>query len=399
MTVETKIADFLPSNSGDLPTVQLDKAHSPSKALYHRDLIEKFVSGEEFNPIHLRIGITGRCNMRCSFCNFHSGNEEQFYDRFSFKDEMTTEQVKALLQSFSDSGGRAVTFCGSGESTIHSGYIEIAEFCAELGLEIGLITNGARLEKADVFDVIARTHKWVRIGLNSGTPEVFQTVTKLPARYFNEVIRHAGKLKKMAVDPEFVCGYNYVITLENYMDLTRAAQLAAMHGGDYIRFEPEFYSALGHETIHDRLDEIVVMLEEARQYARPDFEVSIPKLDRGPMDQTEEVEGSFDRCHYSRFVTAVGADGELYPCPQVHLNSRYRIGNVVEGSYESVLHEGPRQEWEASNPLRTDLCKSCFYRPQNELLQGLLDKQLDPQAALHEAETNPDLAPLHRNFV
>ncbi len=394
-----KVDHFLPSNSGDLPTVQLDRAHSPSKALFHPDLVEKFVSGEEFNPIHLRIGITGRCNMRCTFCNFHSGNEVQFYDRFSFKDEMSTEQVKSLLQSFHETGGRAVTFCGSGESTIHSGYLEIADFAFAMGLELGLITNGARMENDEIFASIARTHKWVRIGLNSGTPEVFKIVTKLPARYFDEVVRHAGKLKQAAVDAEFICGYNFVITLENYQDIVAATRLAAEHGSDYIRFEPEFYSALGHDTIADRMAEICAMLEEAGEYARPDFEVSIPKLDRGPMDQTQAVEGSFDKCHYSRFVTAVGADGELYPCPQVHLNSRYRIGNVVEGGYDKVLHEGPRQEWEASNPMRTDLCKSCFYRPQNELLQSLLDGKIDVSEALDEAAHNPDIAPLHRNFV
>jgi radical SAM protein with 4Fe4S-binding SPASM domain len=399
MNMEVKIKEFLPNNSGDLPTVQLDKAHSPSKALYHQELIDKFVSGEEFNPIHLRIGITGRCNMRCTFCNFHSGNEVQFYDRFSFKDEMTTEQVKTLLKSFYETGGTAVTFCGSGESTIHSGYIEICNFAHDLGLEIGLITNGARMDKPAIFDVVARTHKWVRVGLNSGTPEVFETVTKLPARTFDHVVRVAGKLKAAAVDPEFVCGYNYVITLENYMDILTAAQLTSRYGADYLRYEPEFYSALGHETIADKMDEIVDLLEQARPYARDDFEISIPKLDRGPMDQTDEIEGAFDKCHYSRFVTAVGADGELYPCPQVHLNSRYRIGNVTEGSYAEVLHEGPRQEWEASNPLRTDLCKTCFYRPQNELLQALLDRKVDPVAAVQTALSDPDLAPVHRNFV
>ncbi|SBW23479.1 hypothetical protein FDG2_3795 [Candidatus Protofrankia californiensis] len=41
----------------------------------------------------MRIGIMGACNMRCNFCNFHSPNEENFYDLFSFKDSIKTDFV------------------------------------------------------------------------------------------------------------------------------------------------------------------------------------------------------------------------------------------------------------------------------------------------------------------
>lgn len=144
--------------------------------------------------------------------------------------------------------------------------------------------------------------------------------------------------------------------------------------------------------------EVSAALVEVAALATEDFEVSIPKLDRGPMDRVEEVEGDFEQCHYSRFVTAVGADGNLYPCPQVHLNSRYLIGNVLQDGYLEVLEGGKRAAWEASNPSRTDLCKSCFYRPQNELLEWLkrgnvqLDQALD--AYLTEVPRT-----LHADFV
>jgi radical SAM protein with 4Fe4S-binding SPASM domain len=116
------------------------------------------------------------------------------------------------------------------------------------------------------------------------------------------------------------------------------------------------------------------------------------------MDRVEEVEGDFEHCHYSRFVTAVGADGNLYPCPQVHLNSRYKIGNVLEDGYLNVLEGGPRAEWEQSNPRRTDLCKSCFYRPQNELLEFLRrgDIHLDDALSAYATEIPRTL---HGDFV
>ncbi|MGI5272532.1 radical SAM protein [Nonomuraea sp. CA-218870] len=360
-----------PHNRDDLVEVSLDQAHAPDKVLAHEDLVRKFVNGETFRPIHMRIGIMGACNMRCNFCNFHSPNEENFYDLFSFKDAIPTDKSVKLMREFAESGGRAVTFCGSGECTIHRGYPEICAAGHEAGLRIGLITNGSRLHRREIADCVINTHTWVRVGLNAGTEATFNEITHDKERTFRTFLTAVGHLREKAVDPEFRIGFNFVITQQNYREIVQAARAVADSGAHYVRFEPEFYSALGHETIDEVMAEVSASLAEAAALSSEEFEVSVPKLDRGPMDQVDDVEGDFEHCHYSRFVTAVGADGHLYPCPQVHLNSRYRIGNVLEDGYLPVLEGGPRAEWESSNPRRTDLCKSCFYRPQNELLEWL----------------------------
>ncbi|WP_327104855.1 radical SAM protein [Nonomuraea glycinis] len=387
-----------PQNSDGLPEVTLDQAHAPDKVLAHEDLLRKFVNGETFRPIHMRIGIMGACNMRCNFCNFHSPNEENFYDLFSFKDAIPTDKSVKLMREFAESGGRAVTFCGSGECTIHRGYTEICAAGHEAGLRIGLITNGSRLHKQQISDCVINTHTWVRIGLNAGTEATFNEITRDKERTFTTFFKAVSRLREQAVDPEFRIGFNFVITRQNYKEIVQAAQAVRDSGAHYVRFEPEFYSSMGHETIEEVITEVSASLTEVAALSSEEFEISVPKLDRGPMDQVEEVEGDFEHCHYSRFVTAVGADGNLYPCPQVHLNSRYLIGNVLEEGYLPVLEGGPRAEWEASNPRRTDLCKSCFYRPQNELLEWLRRGQIKIDDALNNYRIEVPHA-LHTDFV
>lgn len=387
-----------PANREGLPLVSLDEAHAPNKVLAHPELMRKFVEGTEFRPIHMRIGIMGACNMRCHFCNFHSPNEENFYDLFSFKDSIPTAKAISLMQEFAATGGRAVTFCGSGECTIHPGYVSICEAAHEAGLRIGLITNGSRLSDPAVARCIAATHTWVRIGLNAGTEANFTRITRDRDGTFATFEQTPRALRDAAKDPDFRVGFNFVITAENYAEIRLAAALAARSGAHYVRFEPEFYSALGHETVQDVMAEVTGALTEVAALATADFEVSVPKLDRGPMDQVEAVEGDFEQCHYSRFVTAVGADGNLYPCPQVHLNSRYLIGNVLADGYQQVLEGGQRAAWEASNPRRTDLCKSCFYRPQNELLEWLKRGNVQLDQALDAYQTEVPRT-LHADFV
>jgi radical SAM protein with 4Fe4S-binding SPASM domain len=364
----------------------------------HGELLRKFVADQDFKPIHMRIGIMGACNQRCHFCNFHSPNEEQFYDLFSFKDALPTAKAVTLLREFAANDGRAVTFCGSGECTIHPGYAEITRAGHDAGLRIGLITNGSRLGRPAVADTVTATHTWVRIGLNAGTEATYNAITRDRERTFTSFVQTVGRLREAAVAPDFRIGFNFVITEQNHREILQAARIGREAGAHYVRFEPEFYSALGHETIDAVLPEIAEALNEAKALSSDDFEVSIPKLDRGPMDRVESVEGDFERCHYSRFVTAVGADGNLYPCPQVHLNSRYLIGNVLEQGYLDVLEGGPRAEWEAANPRRTDLCKSCFYRPQNELLEQLHRGRIDLDQAL-DAYAVEVPSTLHEDFV
>ncbi|WP_436757654.1 radical SAM protein [Streptosporangium sp. V21-05] len=387
-----------PTNGNGLAEVALDQAHAPDKVLAHEDLLRKFVNGETFRPVHMRIGIMGACNMRCNFCNFHSPNEENFYDLFSFKDAIPTDKSVKLMREFAESGGRAVTFCGSGECTIHRGYAEICNSGHAAGLRIGLITNGSRLHRDDIADCVVNTHTWVRIGLNAGTEATFNEITRDREQTFKSFLGSVRRLRENAVDPDFRIGFNFVITMQNYREISEAARIARDSGAHYVRFEPEFYSGMGHETIEEVMAEVSASLADVSSLSSEEFEVSVPKLDRGPMDQVESVEGDFDHCHYSRFVTAVGADGHLYPCPQVHLNSRYRIGNVLQDGYLNVLEGGPRAEWESSNPLRTDLCKSCFYRPQNELLEWLRKGRIKLDDALNTYRVEVPHA-LHADFV
>lgn len=387
-----------PANHEGLPVVSLDQAHSPFKVLAHPELIRRFVAGDPIRPIHMRIGIMGACNMRCNFCNFHSPNEDKFYDLFSFKDSIPTQKCMRLLAEFAANDGRAVTFCGSGECTIHPGYVDICRAAHRSGLRIGLITNGSRLRREALASCVAETHTWVRIGLNAGTEATFNRITHDKEATFDSFLSAVRRLRETAVDPDFRIGFNFVVTEENHREIRPAAEIAQASGAHYVRFEPEFYSALGHETIGTVLDDVARDLAVVAELSDEDFEVSVPKLDRGPMDRVNAVEGDFERCHYSHFVTAVGADGHLYPCPQVHLNSRYRIGNVLEDGYEGVLHGGPRAQWEDANPRRTDLCKSCFYRPQNELLEWLKRGQVQLDDALSSYRVEVP-ATLHADFV
>lgn len=395
---EKKYYEVYPQNDGKFVKVNLDKEHMPFKLLAHPDKLKKYIGGEEINPIHVRVGLTNSCNLKCNFCNFHSTNEETFYDEFTYKDTIDTSKMKKYIKDFKDSGGMAITFCGSGECTIHKEYIEICQYANKTGVQIGLITNGSMLANHELLECIKNTHTWVRIGLNAGSPETYQLITSSNSSNFNNILKAIRYLHENALCDEFRIGVNFVITLQNYKEIYMAGITAKSAGANYIRFEPEFYSALAHKTIYKKIIEINELLELTSKLREKDFEVSIPKLDRGAMTETDLIEGEFEKCHYCNFVTALGANGCMYPCPQIHLNSKYNMGNAINEGYTNWLKSGQKNIWLSHNSDRTATCKTCFYRPQNELLEKLVNGDLILEDVIKEY-TEENTYTLHKNFI
>lgn len=390
--------EVYPQNPDGTAKASLDRAHSPFKILAHPELIMKYAAGEKIHPIHIRMGITNKCNLRCNFCNFHSDNEKSFYDAFNYNDMLKTEEVKSFLKAFHENGGKAVTFCGSGECTIHPGYKEICYSAYEDGLKIGLITNGSMFGNKDMLECIAKTHTWVRIGLNAGSAKNYTRIVHFRESAFNDIFESVKYFVENAVAKDFKIGLNFVVTLENYHEIVEAVRLAKVANAHYVRFEPEFYTALAHETIYEKIETINKLFVMAKGMEDEKFEVSIPKLNRGPMIDTDKVEGDFKKCHYSSFVTALGADGYMYPCPQIHLGMKYQMGSAIVNGYDSWLLSGQREAWEKENMDRTQYCKTCFYRPQNELLEWILDGKLNAEAVINEYNKDNEET-LHKYFV
>lgn len=378
--------------------VSLDLAHSPFKLLAHEEMLRDFLDDKKIYPIHLRVGLTNSCNLRCNFCNFHSSNEKDFYDGFDFSDSLQKEQAIRFFREFAECGGKAITFCGSGECTIHPGFVDICNVCHDAGLQIGLITNGVALIRPAILDCVSKTHTWIRVGMNAGNRKTYKHITNTCEENFDNILKAVGKIRAQATMEEFRIGMNFVVTLDNFDEILEATQYCKSANAHYIRFEPEFYTGLAHKSIASKLDEIQDALYEAKKLERDGFEVSIPKLDRGEMTNTDVVEGDFTKCWYCNFVAAMGADGCMYPCPQIHLNSDYRYGKAIDEGYVKWMTTDVKSSWQVLNGDRRAKCKTCYYRPQNELLEWLKTGKLDLEQTLEEYKTN-NKETIHKNFV
>jgi len=125
----------------------------PSRALYkqlsfHRIFRSPRVLTEGFQET-LRVCITYKCNLRCSYC-YACGLEKDF------PQDMTVENFKKLISWAKSNRWTVIRFLG-GEPTSHPDFSEMLDICRQNQMRIGMATNN--IYPTSLLSRIDRIHK------------------------------------------------------------------------------------------------------------------------------------------------------------------------------------------------------------------------------------------------
>ncbi|MGQ4827615.1 radical SAM protein, partial [Enterococcus faecalis] len=88
---------------------------------------------------------------------------------------------------------RGVSFTGGGEPMLHKDFTSIIVHARQVGLDVGLITNGSAITARNV-DVLVDNLSWVRVSMAGGDPESYKAVQGVD--HFDRVIANIGLLTK-----------------------------------------------------------------------------------------------------------------------------------------------------------------------------------------------------------
>ncbi len=123
---------------------------------------------------YLRVSITDRCNLRCSYCMPPEGIELLQHDQV-----LRNEDFVRLIGIFVSLGVVKVRFTG-GEPLVRKGFIDIVSRTSELypGLELCLTTNGTLL--GDFIESLRRLKlKKLNISLDSLSRDTYRSITMI----------------------------------------------------------------------------------------------------------------------------------------------------------------------------------------------------------------------------
>ena len=192
-------------------------------------------------PLSINLDVTTACNYRCDHCvDMDILNTGIRYDHEQLKDSLTT-----LI----DRGLRSVIIIGGGEPTVYPGFADIVRHLKARDIQIGVVTNGSRMDRiAEVADVLSKGD-WVRLSLDSGNDDTFRAMHKPVSKKvtLDWICSHIPDIKK--INPAFQIGYSFIVVwkdceandteiIDNTNEIIQAAERAKQYQFDYISYKP-----------------------------------------------------------------------------------------------------------------------------------------------------------------
>jgi MoaA/NifB/PqqE/SkfB family radical SAM enzyme len=284
---------------------------SPLKLLAHYERIVKILSGEIPFPAVVEVFPSRACPHACPYCRCRAfrGTLPPFIDG-AF--------LRGFLEECISVGVRALELSGGGEPLVHPEIVGILETASDLGLEVGLITNGHRLGEEEVAAAVASFCRWCRVALDAATPETYERIHG-PALPFEALCRAIRSLAGRRRGPKrLLLGVKFLISRLNLREIRAAARLAAELGADYIQFKP----ARNHPLEIDESQ--AVRGEEEIEKARAELK----SQDFAVMGSARRTQ--LDRaCMLTPLHPVVDTDGRAYLCPFFeHRQEEHLIGHI-----------------------------------------------------------------------
>jgi radical SAM protein with 4Fe4S-binding SPASM domain len=153
-------------------------------------------------PVNATIELTHRCPLNCSHCynNLPVGDAE------ARRGELSTDELRRIIDELADAGGLWVLFTG-GEIFARQDFLEIYTHAKRRGLLVTLFTNGTQITPAIADYLVEWPPFSIEITLYGHTRETYERLTRVPGSHARcrrgiQLLRERGlplKLKTVAV--------------------------------------------------------------------------------------------------------------------------------------------------------------------------------------------------------
>ncbi len=346
------------------------------KVIYNAERLVDIKTKGDAYPVHMVIGITDYCNHKCIFCN----------TEFATADPTRVHTIdRSILIKFLkgaiSAGLKAVTICGSGEPLIYPGIESLLYDIHDLGLEIGIFTNGYLLTES-IRKAVLDTCTFVRCSINASNSKEHETVHQVKNQ-FEKIVDNVQKLvkeKKARGNDLPTIGTQFVFYKENYKSIKTAAQLWKGVGVDYFEIKPLIEgegSAVGTKVFSaDNIEEVREQMRLTKKMEDSSFQV-YAKFGQY-LNTLSEAPRKYKICHGHALDPNLWADGNMFICSNQE-HEKDIIGNIYENSFLEIWHGEKRKK--RIQQIRVDECpRGCRCDSLNEVIWDYLypDKSVHP---------------------
>lgn len=314
-----------------------------TKVGWYPERIKAWERGEKIAPITMDVAWTRKCNYACEFCYATM--------QASKGKEITREIALQFLSDAAEIGVKGVSLISDGESSIVPFYAESIEHGSNVGLQMGIGTNGKVLKKA-ILERILPHLSYLRFNFSGGTREGYSRIMGVKPEWYDVVIqnvRDAMEIKRrdnlpVTINMQLVCDP------KNEAELFPFAKLASEIRPDYAIIKhcaDDVDHTLGTDyTQYEKLNET---FDACEALADETFRVVI-KRDR----MKDEGKRYYAKCYGPPFITQMSGNGLIAPCGFL-FNEKYKafhIGNICDTRFRDIFQSD--RYWEVMRYLASD---------------------------------------------
>jgi MoaA/NifB/PqqE/SkfB family radical SAM enzyme len=349
----------------------------------------------DFGPVSINLDLTQACNFSCPFCVDSSIiNSGKSFD---------LEMIKKTLAILQAKGLHSVILLGGGEPTLHKDFAAVVQDIKKRKLQVGIVTNGTKLDRVAEVVGLLKQKDWIRISLDAAREETFKALHRPKTKVtLKRILRQAKKIKQM--NSQVSLGYSFVILWNgvqfqgkelpsNLDEMSEAVTLASEHSFDYVSFKPCLVrlESSQRESLLDHVDEsqermiveaIRIRLEQAKRAAMGQIKI-LESINLKAMLNYEAntLKKQPRQCHMQFFRTVVTPMG-IFHCPAFRGVEKGKIagedGYASKSRFnESLVSTGASiQTFNAEEECQE---VGCFYHPTNWWVEELIRSGKDPR--------------------
>jgi cyclic pyranopterin phosphate synthase len=332
------------------------------KIFFHPERVFELQKTGRTFPVTVEIDLTNACNHRCSFC---------FYAEHIAVDRSTleTNRLIGVLSELKESGAKGVSFTGGGEPTLHKDFKIIVRHAYDIGLDVGLITNGSALTSSNI-DSVLETHTWVRISMAGGEPIGYRAVQGVD--HFDRVIRNIDTLmhRRREAMSSLSVGIRMLVTQKNLDGVVNLARISRELGIDYLQLAPDQFTK--DEGSFWKADETQAVFRET--------EIILSKSHTRLLTSAYVWHQSNlnypSKCYAHHFQIAILAEGHVAFCKNARGAENFYLGNIYKNSIAEIWDSKINRDLEERiKPSNCGLY--CKHTQINNSLEDILNPPLE----------------------
>ena len=263
-------------------------------------------------PINVHLDVTYRCNERCVHCYLDHDDHG----------EMTTAEIKGVLEQLADAGVFFLTFSG-GEVFMRRDFLELVEYARQLQFNVKVKTNAVMIREHEAQRLRALGVEQIQISVYSHRPEIHDAITKLP-----------GSLKRTIKAIRFLKSQGLKVTIANVLMTANmfehaGVQALAKELGVTYTLDPTITPKMDGDT---SILKLRIPGKELNQVFHTEALVgNVPEFCAPPPPPGEDEMESYP-CSAGHTACYISPYGDVFPCVQFPLPS----GNVRRQNFLDI---------------------------------------------------------------